>query len=592
VTFAGFTASKENRSVADVAIPSTTEAEGQTPAPPRRRRWLRITGIVVLVAAVALGVAAEYLARHAEPLLRAAVVDTLSAKCQSPVQLDSLTVSLVQGIEVHGAGLRILYLAGPSQPYLEQVHAEQNHQPVPPMLSVDSFRFHLSLDDLRRRQARIARVEVQGVALHIPPHSVKGAFEPAAPTAAKKPRFRLEIGRIECRNMELYLETDRPGKDALRFDIHSLDLDGIGAGRPIAFTADVINPHPRGDVHAVGRLGPWRSQEPRATPIDGQFRFEHADLNTIKGIGGMLTATGSFSGQLGRLAVQASNDVPDFSVDISGHPEHLTANVHATVDGTTGDTYLDEVHAKLGSSTFTTQGAVVRAHMPDNTEGHDISLAVQMAHGRIEDLLALSMKTLPPVMRGTVAMQTKLHIPPGKERVSQKIQLAGDLTIQGVEFSSAKLQDRVDALSLRAQGKPQEVKLAGSDGKAEVASRMAVQFSLAHQLMTVPALRYEVPGARIAMDGVYSLDGNLFEFKGHVRTDATASQMVTGWRSVLLKAVDPFLKKNGAGVELPISVSGAKGDFRFGLAMHDVDESTAAMAADLKARRQASHPRR
>jgi hypothetical protein len=79
----------------------------------------------------------------------------------------------------------------------------------------------------------------------------------------------------------------------------------------------------------------------------------------------------------------------------------------------------------------------------------------------------------------------------------------------------------------------------------------------------------------------------LFEFKGHVRTQATASQMVTGWKSWLLKPVDPFLKKNGAGLELPISISGTKGDVHFGLALHgSADESNQAMAKDLKSNRQ------
>jgi hypothetical protein len=91
----------------------------------------------------------------------------------------------------------------------------------------------------------------------------------------------------------------------------------------------------------------------------------------------------------------------------------------------------------------------------------------------------------------------------------------------------------------------------------------------------------------VLMNGVYSLDGNLFEFKGHVRTDATASQMVTGWKSWLLKPVDPFLKKNGAGLELPIAISGTQGDVHFGLALHGTaDESSTQMAQDLKTNRQ------
>jgi hypothetical protein len=189
------------------------------------------------------------------------------------------------------------------------------------------------------------------------------------------------------------------------------------------------------------------------------------------------------------------------------------------------------------------------------------------------------------VMRGMVAMKARLHIPPGNVRVPQKLQLSGNLKIDGVVFSNAKLQDRIDGLSMRAQGKPNEVKAAASDRKAEVASQMLVNFSIANAMMTVNTLNYEIPGAKVLMTGAYSLDGNIFEFKGHVRTDATASQMFTGWKSALVKPFDGFFKKGDAGVQLPIEVSGTKGDVKFGLAMHDANESTKDMAADVKAKR-------
>jgi hypothetical protein len=554
----------------------------------RRNHWLKIVGGTLLTFAVLLAIAILYIASHAGPMLRDSVVQSLSAQFHSPVELTSLKISVVQGLEVQGRGLRVLYLGGPGRPDVEQLQAQQNHQPLPPMLRVDRFAFHISLADLHRSQVRIARVEVEGMEFHIPPHSVGGVFAPpATEPVPKKPHFHLIFDKIDCRNVQLYLETDKPGKDALRFDIRSLNLSDVGGDHPLLYNADLINPHPIGNIHAYGHLGPWQGREPRSTPIDGQFTFNYADLSTIKGLRGTLSATGDYSGQLGQLNVTARNDVPDFGLDFSAHPEHLVADVEATVDGTTGDTYLNQIHAKLGSSAFATQGAVVRMHMPDNTEGHDITMSVQMPHGRIEDLLRIGMKTNPPVMNGNAYLQAKLHIPPGKERVPQKIQLAGSLTVQGVEFSNAKFQDRIDGLSMRAQGKPKDAKAASSDHKAEVASQMAVQFSLAHALVTVPSLHYEVPGVNVLLDGVYSMEGNLFEFKGHVRTDATASQMVTGWKSVLLKPIDPFLKKDGAGVELPVVISGAQGDFRLGLATHHADESTAGMAADLKARRKA-----
>jgi hypothetical protein len=52
-----------------------------------------------------------------------------------------------------------------------------------------------------------------------------------------------------------------------------------------------------------------------------------------------------------------------------------------------------------------------------------------------------------------------------------------------------------------------------------------------------------------------------------------------------LKGVDPFLKKNGAGLELPVSISGTKGDVNFGLALNgSANETPAQMKADLRAK--------
>jgi len=46
-----------------------------------------------------------------------------------------------------------------------------------------------------------------------------------------------------------------------------------------------------------------------------------------------------------------------------------------------------------------------------------------------------------------------------------------------------------------------------------------------------------------------------------VRTEATASQMTTGWKSLILKPFDGLLKKNGAGLELPVKITGTRSTY-------------------------------
>jgi hypothetical protein len=48
--------------------------------------------------------------------------------------------------------------------------------------------------------------------------------------------------------------------------------------------------------------------------------------------------------------------------------------------------------------------------------------------------------------------------------------------------------------------------------------------------------------------------------------------MVTGWKSILLKPIDPFFHKDGAGTELPFRVSGTREAPRFGLDFRHKDD--------------------
>jgi hypothetical protein len=554
------------------------------PQRPRRRwwqrTWFRVLVVLVVVGITAFLIVAEYMIRHAEPMIRARVVDTLSAHFHSPVELDHLGISLVKGVQiaatgvkVEGDGLRIRYLAGSGLPQTDS---------GAPMLSVKHFEFQTRLRTLLRRPTRIFVVRVEGMELHIPPSSARATML-GSQKRPRQPEITLLVNRIHCRDVKLIIDTTKPGKEPLEFDIQRLDLQDVGQTQPFTYDAELTNPMPVGEIHAQGHFGPWNVPDPRETALDGSYSFSHADLGTIKGIRGVLSSHGQFAGVLDHITIDGETNTPDFALDVSDHPMPLHTTFHAYVDGTNGDTYLDPVQARLAQSDFTAQGKVVVV----KGQGHDIDMNVVIPRGRIQDFLELGVKTKPALMNGVVAMRGHLDIPPGQARVPQKMQLTGTFQLHNFQFNNPAMQDKVDGLSARAQGKPQEVAAYSTDKQAEVSSMMSANFSLQHGLMNVHDLHYQIPGALVLLNGVYSTDGNLFEFKGHVRTDATASQMVTGWKSWLLKPVDPFLKKNGAGLELPISISGSQGDVHFGLAMHGTaDESNQAMERDLKTNRQ------
>jgi len=544
-------------------------------APVRRRtpRWvLRLGAAVLVLVAIAVG-AIAYVAHNAEPLLRRRVVANLEDRFHSPVELDALHISVLHGLQVSGSGLRIQYLAGPTHPDVQS-------QGAAPMLSVKSFEFRSGLRELFEPTMRVVTVYVQGMELHIPPKQDRGDLLPNGqeadnPKRRGQPRIGLVVDKIVCSDMTLTIETNKPGKPPLVFAIRNITLRDVGARKPFLFDAYLVNPKPVGDIHSTGHFGPWQDDNPRDTPIDGQYSFIHADLGTIKGIAGTLSSTGGYNGTLGEIGVVGTTDTPDFSLDVSEHPVDLRTAFDATVDGTSGDTRLNSVHATLLHTVLQVSGMVIRAAdkqgtaqggMPgdsaDNLPGHYIDISVASDKARVEDILTLGTKTRPPLMQGGLTLRAHLSIPPGHVSVSQKMRIQGTFRIGGATFSNPHWQETVDELSKRASGHPKQ---ANAEDANLVSSEMGGSFRLASAVVKVHDLSYRMPGAQVNLNGQYSLDGETFDFAGTVRTEATASQMLTGWKSVLAKPFDSLLKKNGAGVEVPIKVSGTKSDPKFGV---------------------------
>jgi hypothetical protein len=517
-----------------------------------RRVWTWVLASLLIVV-VALGVIGEVMVRRAAPILKGRVIETLSYRFNSRVELDGFDVSLVKGLEVSGNGLRIF-------PQDEVVAAGATE----PLIALGHFSFHADWAGLFADPMHVGAVHVTGMAIHIPPREMR----------AQAPKGQRHIGKIKIvvdeivfDDSKLVIGTLKPNKDPEDFELSHIVMRDVGPNAPWNYNATLVNAIPKGDIRAKGTFGPWNNDSPGDSTVTGHYTFDHADLNTIKGIGGMLSSVGEFTGQLDNIVVDGTTETPDFSLDTANHAMPLHTKFHAIVDGTNGDTYLQPVDARLGESDFSCKGAVINV----KGKGHVIDLDVNVPNGRIQDFLQLGVKTTPVVMTGWLTMKTKLHIPPGKESVTRKIGLKGGFTLGQIHFTNPDVEDKVDMLSLRAQGDPKDAK----PGAEDVHSEMVGQFELGGGKLSFSKLDYTLPGATVALTGEYSLDGDQFEFDGKMRTDAKVSQMVASkWKSILLKPVDPFFKKDGAGAEIPVKISGTKSAPKFGLDLHHKKEQT------------------
>ena len=168
----------------------------------------------------------------------------------------------------------------------------------------------------------------------------------------------------------------------------------------------------------------------------------------------------------------------------------------------------------------------------------------ERADGRLEDFLQLAVKTRPVVMTSRMRMKTRLEIGPGKESVPEKLRMSGGFTLAGIHFSNPRWQEQVNLVSLRAQGYAADARL----GAAEVATEMKGDFAMSGGKLRFSDLDYTMPGATVALAGVYSLDGEQFDFSGKVRTQAKVSQMVSSWwKQIPAVSGEPGVSKEWGG---------------------------------------------
>ena len=518
------------------------------------RRWLialaLAAGVVVLLGWISVGPLLS-------PQFESHVRDELARYFGGDARFHSLRVTIFPQPAVVGEGF---------------VLRHRGRTDIPPLIAVERFSAAAPWTGLFVRPRRVGHVRLEGLRIHIPPRE-KG--EPLMPEALRddeaagagaapeppSPEPRREsspvvIDRIETPDAQLSIEPKERWKPARVFLIHNLTLRDVATDRPMRFEATLTNPKPAGPIETTGTFGPWASGEPADTPLTGDYTFSEADLGVFKGIGGLLTSRGRFGGMLGRISVSGATSTPDFRLTLAGNPVPLDTTFEAIVDGTNGNTWLTPVTARLLESTIVARGGVVRTK---DERGREITLDVVVDEARIEDFLKLAVKGAEPLMTGRAVIKTTLRIPPGDEDVVRKLELDGTFHIAQAKFMNVDVQRSIGTLSQRGRGRHD-----AAPGTSTL-SDLRGAFRLRDGRLTFSSLRFAVPGAVVRMAGSYGLEDEELDFRGTLRLQASLSETVGGVKSVFLKLVDPFFRKNGAGAELPIKVDGARSKPKFGL---------------------------
>lgn len=516
---------------------------------PRRRQVgrLLVAALVVTVILVSLPIAIT-------PGLRVRLTEALGERFGSDVELASLRVSLLPRLRVSSDGV---------------VLRHKGRTDVPPLITIASFSAEASLRGLLGRPLRLSRVRVEGLEINVPPGGIDGEDEdpqrqpqtdtrrdePPEDRAAEPAASPLVVDDLIAERAVLRILRRHPDKEPRVWEIAELSMQGTGSNEPWPFRARLTNPIPPGRLAVQGTFGPWHAEQPSSTPLGATYEFEDADLAMFKGIHGVLHSTGEFDGVMKRIAVEGTTSVPEFGLDGVDQPVPLTTNFSAVVDGTNGNVWLQPVRAQLGQSSLVADGGIVE---PEGEDGRTVRLDVVMSEGRVEDVLRLVVKGEPAVAGG-LQLKAKLLFPPGDVEAIEKLQLDGSFGIASARFSEGGLQAKMNELSQKARGEADS-----NEPPDRVATDFAGRFTMKGGVIRFSTLTFAVPGAKLDLAGTYAVRSEALDFRGTVRMEAKLSELTTGFKSFLLKAVDPLVRRKGVTV-IPITVSGTAAKPDFGL---------------------------
>lgn len=503
------------------------------------RRLKIATGILVAVTVVAGG-GVIVASRQLEPRLHDWVIEELSRSMESEVTLGRVSLAWYP--------LRLTAR--------DLVIRHRGRTDIPPLIVVSSFTVDLKPLDLW--SATVEHVKVDGMEVYIPPKDDRTGKRPLpkARGGGSGDEQRLVVRRFTATNTRLAIIPRNERKNPKVWDIYELDMDNLGAGVPSRFRAALTNPIPYGKIESAGRFGPWDASEPGASAIEGEYTFA-ADLGTIKGLQGQLNALGTMSGVLEQIATRGETRTPDFRLTaLDGRSLPLTTTYDALVDGTKGDVELKRVDIMLGQSPLQARGAIEGTH---GLKGKRVVLNITAKAVNLAELLQLTSKAQPPMARGTVSLDAAFDLPQGDADVLHRLALEGSFRADRLRFADVGVQEKIDTLSRRGQGRPSDESI------DNVASNVTSKFVLSKSVLTYRGLAFSVQGASIKLDGTHRLEPKTLSLQGEVLLKASASDTLTGFKRWLVKPFDPLFRKKGAGTRLVISVEGTQDQPKVGL---------------------------
>ncbi len=506
----------------------------------RRKRWI-FGGLAALVAAAIVYITLLILNW---PFTEQAVIDVLQERSVRSVTVDHFYKTYWPPGCV-AEGIRFLH---------------RKHKNKPPLITIQTLVIKSSYTRLLTVSYSVSKVIVRGMHVAVPPPDPNGGPNPVMPlTYSDKAGPSMVIGRIVADGAVLDFLSRDPKQKPFRLGIDKLSIDGVGNNAALPYHVILSNSLPPGKIISSGVFGPWNAKNPASTPVKGSYTYQNANLAVFSDVSGTLSASGKFNGILGRIETTGTAAVPNFQLKDTSHTRKLSTEFRATVDGTKGDTTLENVVAHFDRTTLVVSGSVA-AEAGESGKGLSLNMFVPI--GRIEDLLDLFISAKRAPMSGSVTFRAHADVPPGPDEFIRKLRLVGDFGVGSGKFTDIETQRTINRLSEGGKGKQQP-----GDNDETALSQLRCHVVAKGGIATLSSISFRVPDATAHMEGTYGLTTPYpVDLHGNLLTDHP-SNAETGFKSFLLKAITPFLKKKGRAKILPFKMTGTYERTQIGLDM-------------------------
>jgi AsmA-like C-terminal region len=501
------------------------------------RRWILVAASLI---AIAVFVAAILFAVN-WPFTQAAVTKTLQDRFARDVKIRNFR--------------KTYFPPGCVAQGVEFLHRKRKD--LPPLITVQTLTIRASYSALLRIHQQVNDVHVYGLHVLIPPKSgerVNKVFPLTNSTSGKN----VDIGEISTDNAVLEFMPKEPGQERFVLRIDHLALDHVSESDPVTFHARFKNTEPPGEILSDGQFGPWNDEDPGSTQVSGSYTYQHVKLGVFEGIAGNLSSQGKFAGLLSHIEADGEVDVPDFEVSRSGHPVHLASKFHALIDGTNGDTNLTRVESHFQKTTVITQGDI-KGHAGGH--GKTARLTFSVDQGRVEDLLWMFSHSSRPAENGNVRIHAKVELPPGPPSFLRRLRLEGDFGIGSGQFTSASVQIPVNRLAESARG---EKKDREELDPTVILSNLKGHFAAQGGIASLSNVSFTEPGTLAEIEGTYNLLDTGVKLRGVLHTSGKLADTTAGFKSLVLKALNPLVKKKNITV-VPFEINGTSRNPAFSL---------------------------